>query len=110
MPLRTIVAFTASTESPSPLYGLVREVPRIVPPRCRIPRVDATDNDMVWSSTRPLQPCRIPMNSWPYSRSPRRTSARITAFRPGQSPPPVSTPILMAAFLPASRNVHVACL
>ena len=33
-----------------------------------------------------------PTNSCPYSFTPLRTTARITAFKPGQSPPPVSTP------------------
>src|SRR4029079_10681171 len=31
-----------------------------------------------------------------YSPTPLRTIARITAFKPGQSPPPVRTPIRMA--------------
>src|SRR2546422_51800 len=34
------------------------------------------------------------MRLCPYCPSPLRTTARMTAFSPGQSPPPVSTPIL----------------
>src|SRR5512137_2839529 len=70
------------------LKGLVREVPRMVPPSWRMP-------DVFWrvirkwsSSRRPFQPSRTPVNSNPCC-SPRRTTARMTAFRPGQSPPPV---------------------
>ena len=40
---------------------------------------------------------RKPKNSCPWASMPLRTMARMTAFSPGQSPPPVSTPILMAA-------------
>src|SRR6187200_753357 len=36
------------------------------------------------------------MNSWSQCSTPLRTIARITAFSPGQSPPPVSTPIRIA--------------
>ena len=44
-------------------------------------------------STIPRQPSRTPTTSWPRAHE-RRATARITAFRPGQSPPPVRTPIL----------------
>src|SRR5439155_445622 len=44
------------------------------------------------SSTTPRQPSVKPINSSLYTRSPLRTTARMTAFRPGQSPPPVRTP------------------
>ncbi len=37
----------------------------------------------------------------PWPSIPRRTIARITAFRPGQSPPPVSRPIRTPATIPA---------
>ena len=39
----------------------------------------------------PRQPFSTPTVSCPSSHS-RRQTARITAFRPGQSPPPVSIP------------------
>src|SRR5829696_1188771 len=77
----------------STLYGLVREVPRIVPPRGRMPRTCSMPSGPAMPSIGPRQPSRKPTNSWPYSETPLRTTARMTAFRPGQSPPPVSTPI-----------------
>ena len=75
------------------LNGLVREDPRIVPPRGKIPRVLSRVSSIVKFSSGPLQPSLKPTNSWPYSFTPLRTTARITALSPGQSPPPVSTPI-----------------
>src|ERR1700734_3462676 len=79
--------------------GLVRDEPRIVPPRGRIPRTACTSRGMVSPSRGPRHPSRNPTNSYPNSWDPRRTSARITAFNPGQSPPPVSTPTRIAATL-----------
>ena len=72
--------------------GLVRDDPRIVPPRGRMPRTACTSRTIVSPSSGPRQPSRKPMNSKPCSAAPVRTTARITAFRPGQSPPPVRTP------------------
>src|SRR5262245_57586312 len=46
-------------------------------------------------SVSPLQPSRTPTTSCPWSVE-TRTTARMTALRPGQSPPPVSTPIRIA--------------
>src|SRR4051812_45459894 len=46
----------------------------------------------------PRQPSRTPITSWPCAHE-RRATARMTAFRPGQSPPPVRIPI----FIPSSR-------
>src|SRR3954464_13334861 len=46
-------------------------------------------------SRSPRQPSRTPITSRPCC-SPRRTTARMTALRPGQSPPPVKTAIFMA--------------
>ena len=40
----------------------------------------------------PRQPSSKPTSSSPYTVSPLRTTARITALSPGQSPPPVSSP------------------
>ena len=77
------------------LNGLVREDFRIVPPRGRMPRTCATPSSVVTFSSGPRQPSRKPTNSKPYSVTPLRTMARMTAFRPGQSPPPVSTPTRM---------------
>src|SRR5688500_14306426 len=44
------------------------------------------------SSRRPLKPCLIPSTSQPRSVA-ARTAARMTALRPGASPPPVSRPM-----------------
>ena len=46
-------------------------------------------------SSGPCQPLRKPTNSQPCASMPLRTTARMTALRPGQSPPPVSTPTRM---------------
>src|SRR5581483_4986117 len=81
------------------LNGLVRDDPRIVPPRGKMPRTAWTSRGMVSPSSGPRHPSRNPTNSRPYSCTPLRTTARITAFRPGQSPPPVRTPTRMAITL-----------
>ena len=47
----------------------------------------------------PTQPLRMPSTSRPVFCA-RRTTARMTAFKPGQSPPPVKTPMRMSAILP----------
>ena len=78
---------TASTP-PSRLNGFVREVPRMVPPRWRMPETDCRFSRKWFPSMSPRHPSRMPTNSKPWL-SPRRTTARMTAFRPGQSPPPV---------------------
>src|SRR3954451_4204165 len=80
---------------PSSLYGLVRLVPRIVPPRGRIPDTSRRPGPRTAPSTSPRQPSRIPTQSQP-AASALRTTARMTALRPGQSPPPVSMPIVFA--------------
>src|SRR5437588_2502755 len=67
----------------------------IVPPLGSVPRMTATPSGMVAPSSTPFQPSRNPTISSPWTFYPLRTTARITAFRPGQSPPPVSTPTLM---------------
>ena len=79
--------------------GLVRDEPRIVPPRGRMPRTACTSRGTVSPSSGPRQPSRKPTNSNPNSGVPRRTSALMTAFNPGQSPPPVSTPTRIKATL-----------
>src|ERR1700680_68166 len=110
------IAISASTPSPARLSlirstplrpappalsasGVVLDEPRIVPPRGRIPRTACTSRGIVSPSRGPRQPSRNPTNSYPNSWAPRRTSARITAFSPGQSPPPVSTPTRIGATL-----------
>ena len=71
--------------------GFVREVPRIVPPRGRMPRCCQRQLDRLVAE-QPAQPWRKPTKLWPLG-SPLRTTPRITAFRPGQSPPPVNRPM-----------------
>ena len=88
--------------------GLVRDDPRIVPPRGRMPRTAWTSRGTVSPSSGPRHPSRNPTNSRPYSSTPLRTTARITAFRPGQSPPPVRTPTRMAPTLVARRAAWMA--
>jgi hypothetical protein len=104
---RAIVAFTSSTPSGS-WYGCTRDVPRIVPPRGRMPRHRLTSRTSHSSSRTPRQASRKPTTVPPWTRSTFRTTARITALRPGQSPPEVSMPIrtdlsVEAAGRPAER-------
>src|SRR3954470_1136889 len=100
---------SAITTGPSSrLKGLVREVPRIVPPRGRMPRVDSTVSSSQAFSSGPRQPSRKPTIEWPCWSMPLRTTARITAFKPGQSPPPVSTPMRTAANIARVRERHPA--
>ena len=93
-PLAARLSLILSTP-PSILNGFVRDDFRIVPPRGRMPRTWSTPSGVVRFSSGPFQPSRNPTNSKPYSATPLRTTARITAFSPGQSPPPVSTPTRM---------------
>src|SRR3954447_4076011 len=78
---------------PSTLYGFVREVRMIVPPRGRIPEIARPSSGRNVPSIIPRQPCRMPTTS-AFRLMARRVTARITAFRPGQSPPPVRIPIV----------------
>src|SRR3972149_6659540 len=79
---------------PSTLNGFVRDVPRMVPPRCRIPRTSSGVSSTTSSLSNPNQPLRMPTISY-RSRLPARATALIAAFSPGASPPPVRTPIRM---------------
>ena len=88
------VAMTRSGP-PSTPYGLVREVPSTVPPRGRIPRTARRSIGTVSFSRTPRQPSRKPTISSPCSPITLRTTARMTALRPGQSPPPVRMPMRM---------------
>src|ERR1700751_1268512 len=117
------IAISASTPSPARLSlirsmplrpppgffsGLVRDDPRIVPPRGRMPRTAWTSRGTVSPSSGPRHPSRNPTNSRPYSCTPLRTTARITAFNPGQSPPPVRTPTRMATTIVGRRPARTA--
>ena len=92
---RASVAITRAAPS-SDLYGFVRDVPRIVPPRGSRPRIEpsARSHRLAFHDAAPTVPVADDRRgrSCP---SPLRTTARITAFKPGQSPPPVSMPIRM---------------
>src|SRR5215471_2792342 len=67
----------------------------IVPPRGRIPETCEGPRSSKIGSTSPRQPSRTATTSQP-SASARRTTARMTALSPGQSPPPVRIPTLFA--------------
>ena len=84
------VSSTRST-FPSLAYGWTRLMPMIVPPRGRIPDTCLGPSSISRPSIRPCQPSRMPTTSFP-SASLRRTTARVTAFSPGQSPPPLRIP------------------
>ena len=94
-----IVSLTRAGPS-SCFRGFVRDVPRIVPPRGRIPRVDSIVSSSNRFSSGPRQPSRNPMIACPCVSIPLRTIARIAAFSPGQSPPPVRTPRRTARTIP----------
>ena len=80
------------------LYGLVRDDPRMVPPRAMISSVSIAFRGVVFPRIAPRQPSRNPWHSPPLLWM-VRTTARITAFKAGQSPPPVSRATFMAASL-----------
>src|SRR3989475_5010992 len=92
MPWRRSTRITVAT--PSFIFkGFVREVPRIVPPSGRMPRTSAgRSSSMTPLSRQPAQPFWTPLTEWP-SWNARRATARIAAFSPGASPPPVRTPM-----------------
>src|SRR3989475_10010986 len=80
----------------SSFRGSVREVPRIVPPSARIRAASRGRSGRGSASpSRPAHPSAIPKPSCPRELA-RSTAARMAAFRPGASPPPVRTPIRTA--------------
>ena len=92
MPRRSSTARIAAEPSAPSAYGFVRDVPRIVPPRGRMPAVLVVRqlDRVVGQHARPAvaeADDRVAL-----AASALRTTARITAFRPGQSPPPVRIP------------------
>src|SRR5207247_1492943 len=89
-PEQAEVATTLSAP-PSTLNGFVREVPRIVPPRGMIPEIRSLPSSCDLPSTKPFHPSWTPTTSTPRSIE-CRVTARMTAFSPGQSPPPVRIP------------------
>src|SRR3989442_7519804 len=66
----------------------------MVPPRGRMSETVSGDRRKTSSCNRPSHPFRMPTTSYP-SRQAARPTARMAAFSPGASPPPVSTPTLI---------------
>src|SRR3546814_16166136 len=89
--------FSAPPRGPS--YGLVRLVPRIVPPTFDGPFTSWRVRGKKSASTTPRHPSRMPTNSLSYVVVPLSTTPRMTALSPGQSPPLVRMPILLAVVL-----------
>src|SRR2546427_334322 len=88
----------------SSLRGSVGEVPRIVPPSARIRAASRGRSGRgAASPRRPAQPSAMPKTSCPRELA-RSTTARMAAFRPGASPPPVRTPIRTV-----TREVPAGC-
>src|SRR5438477_9293621 len=91
-PLPRSRLMTCSTP-PSSLRGLVRDVPRMVPPSGRMPRTDAgVRSSMSPAPSTPAQPFLMPV-TWNPCWNARRATPRMAALSPGASPPPVRTPI-----------------
>src|SRR6185436_20760821 len=59
-----------------------------------MPEIAAASSAKASRSSTPFQPLRMPRKRSP-NTVPRLTSARMTAFSPGASPPPVNTPIVI---------------
>src|SRR5438128_79351 len=90
-PLPRSRLMTCSTP-PFSLRGLVREVPRMVPPSGRMPRTDAdVRSSMSPAPSTPAQPFLMPV-TWNPCWKARRATPRMAALSPGASPPPVRTP------------------
>ena len=94
--IRLMLSMTISPPSSS-LNGLVRDVPRMVPPLGKMPEISSNPNGSQSHSIIPFQPLRTPRKRYRYAVMPLRTTARMTALRPGQSPPPVNMPIVFSA-------------
>src|SRR5436309_62141 len=81
----------------------------MVPPRCKIPRTDSVDSSRTSRSITPRQPFRNPTTSHPMPPMALRTTARMAPFSPGQSPPPVRTPMRFIETAPLGRTVGGTC-
>src|SRR5438093_547728 len=91
------------------LRGLPRfDVPRIVPPRCVMPRTSFGPSGISSASPSRLpNPRLIPAHSQPRCTA-LSTTARMSAFRPGASPPPVAMRILSRFSTAPALFVRVA--
>ena len=95
------------------MSGCTRPVPSMVPPRSSILSMFSSSyNWTLRSSMRPIQPSSNPTTVEPYSELAVRTMARMTALRPGQSPPEVRVAIRMSptiATAPLPRASGIGC-
>ena len=81
------------------LKGLARlVVPRMVPPWVKMPDTFSQVKSETFLFTNPAKPSSIPITSISYFLIQALATPRITAFSPGQSPPPVKIPILFFCF------------
>ena len=108
--LDVLVPNVSRTESMPPLVssGWNRAVPSIVPPWLTMPRAWSRVSGNRSPSTTPRQPWRNPTRVSP-CRLLCLTTARIKALSPGQSPPPVRSPMRMSSTLRSAgsgRPVH----
>src|SRR5438034_1440028 len=81
----------------------------MVPPRCKIPRTDSVDSSRTSRSITPRQPFRNPTTFHPMPPMALRTTARMAPFSPGQSPPPVRTPMRFIETAPLGRTAGGTC-
>src|SRR5438270_13684080 len=66
----------------------------MVPPRGRMPLTSFNVSSKAFSGQmRPSKPSGMPMTFYPYLMMAALVAARMTALRPGASPPPVPMPI-----------------
>ena len=91
----SVVEHALRRRSPS-CTGSSGDVPRIVPPRGRIQRVFSIEQLADVALDRAVPAVAEPEDDVAVVSIPLRTIARITAFRPGASPPPVRTPMRMS--------------
>ncbi len=94
----SIVTFLPSRSARNSKGCPLLTVPRMVPPRWAMPRTLSRVSSMSPSagfSRRPWYPRRMPVTRQP-RRSADNVTARMTAFSPGASPPPVLTRMYMS--------------
>ncbi len=95
MPLSSSVCLIWFSPARS-LSGCTRAVPSMVPPFASSRSLRSSfASCMRRFSSNPRQPSWNPTTDEPYLLSQVRTTARMTALSPGQSPPPVRIPIRM---------------
>src|SRR5438132_11784940 len=81
----------------------------MVPPRGRMPLTSFSCSSRDFSGQMsPSKPSWMPMTFHLCFRTADFTAARITAFSPGQSPPPVVIAIVLTLVMPHRENAIVA--